>query len=114
MPVFRATWLICRCSLAIYVQHTVWSQLQSQALSLRRRPESFLDIKHLYIERMSTPNLTGVHTWLVLWKASKAVDAFALRSIESLGLGRSDFGVLEALLHKGALPVNILGKKVLL
>jgi MarR family 2-MHQ and catechol resistance regulon transcriptional repressor len=31
-----------------------------------------------------------------------------------MGLGLSDFGVLEALLHKGPLPVSALGKKVLL
>jgi len=31
-----------------------------------------------------------------------------------MGLCLSDFGVLEALLHKGPLPVNVLGKKVLL
>jgi MarR family transcriptional regulator, 2-MHQ and catechol-resistance regulon repressor len=29
-------------------------------------------------------------------------------------LGLSDFGVLEALLHKGPLPISALGKKVLL
>ena len=31
-----------------------------------------------------------------------------------MGLGRSDFAVLEVLLHKGPQPVNIIGKKVLL
>lgn len=57
---------------------------------------------------------TGVHVWLVLWKAARAVAARALRSVEDTGLCASDFGVLEALLHKGPLPVNLLGKKVLL
>jgi MarR family 2-MHQ and catechol resistance regulon transcriptional repressor len=57
---------------------------------------------------------TGVHTWLVLWKAARAVEAQALRSVEDTGLCASDFGVLEALLHKGALPVNTIGKKLLL
>lgn len=57
---------------------------------------------------------SGVHLWLLLWKAGKAVEAEARRSVESTGLGLSDFGVLEALLHKGPLPVNTLGKKVLL
>ena len=37
-----------------------------------------------------------------------------MASIESTGLCASDFGVLEALLHKGTLPVNMLGRKVLL
>lgn len=57
---------------------------------------------------------SGVHLWLVLWKASRAVQAHALRSIESLSLCLSDFAVLEALLHKGPLPVNAIGKRVLL
>src|SRR5438270_2212015 len=57
---------------------------------------------------------SGVHVWLVLWKAAQAVEAYAKRSIEHLELGGSDFAVLEALLHKGALPVNEIGRKVLL
>ena len=57
---------------------------------------------------------SGAHTYLVLWKAARALDARALRSIEGTGLCASDFGVLEALLHKGPLPVNVLGRKVLL
>ena len=57
---------------------------------------------------------SGVHVWLVLWKAAQAVEAYDKRSIEHLELGGSDFAVLEALLHKGALPVNEIGKKVLL
>lgn len=57
---------------------------------------------------------SGVHLWLLLWKASRAMAARAHASVNSLGLGPSDFGVLEALLHKGPLPVNQLGRKVLL
>jgi MarR family 2-MHQ and catechol resistance regulon transcriptional repressor len=60
------------------------------------------------------PDLRGVHLWLLLWKASKAVEAHAQRSVEATGLCLSDFGILEALLHKGPLPVSALGKKVLL
>lgn len=55
---------------------------------------------------------TGVHTWLVLWKATRAVEAHAFQSIERTGLCASDFGVLEALLHKGPLPVNVVGRKL--
>src|ERR1041384_1733514 len=57
---------------------------------------------------------TGVHVFLVLWKALHAVEAYALRSIAPLELGAADFAVLEALLHKGPLPVNEIGRKVLL
>ncbi len=60
------------------------------------------------------PDASGVHLWLLLWKASKAVEAHARRSAKATGLCLSDFGVLEALLHKGPLPISALGKKVLL
>ena len=57
---------------------------------------------------------SGVHVWLVL---AKAFHSLAARAEESLnlsqtGLGDSDFRVLEALLHKGPLPVNTIGPKV--
>lgn len=61
-----------------------------------------------------TLNTSGIHAWLLLWKTARAVEAFAHRRIQSLELGVSDFGVLEALLHKGDLPINELGSKVLL
>jgi MarR family 2-MHQ and catechol resistance regulon transcriptional repressor len=57
---------------------------------------------------------SGVHVFLVLWKAASAVQAYAERSVSELEMCGSDFGVLEALLHKGPLPVNEIGKKVLL
>jgi MarR family transcriptional regulator, 2-MHQ and catechol-resistance regulon repressor len=56
----------------------------------------------------------GVHLWVLLWKATKAVEAHARWSVHGTELGLSDFGVLEALLHKGPLPISALGKKVLL
>ena len=56
--------------------------------------------------------LTGVHLWLLLWKAYDSLAAYAHESIRSMGLGLSDFGVLEVLLHKGPLPVNAIGSKI--
>jgi MarR family 2-MHQ and catechol resistance regulon transcriptional repressor len=56
----------------------------------------------------------GTHVWLVLWRAANAVERHANRHIESFGFCASDFGILECLLHKGALPVNAIGKKILL
>ena len=56
----------------------------------------------------------GVHIWLVMMKAFHAVNGYAARSFQSHGLGDSDFRVLEALLHKGPLPVNTIGPKVFL
>ena len=57
---------------------------------------------------------SGVHLWLVLWKAAHSLEAHAHRSIQGFGMGQSDFGVLEALLHRGPLSVKELGAKVLL
>ena len=56
----------------------------------------------------------GPHIRLVLWKAHKAVETVDKESIAATGLGFSDFAVLEALRHKGPLPVNTIGRKVLL
>ncbi|MBZ5620728.1 MAG: MarR family transcriptional regulator [Acidobacteriia bacterium] len=55
---------------------------------------------------------SGVHLWLILWKAFDALREHAERHIRSLDLGLSDFGILEALLHKGPLPVNALGSLI--
>jgi MarR family 2-MHQ and catechol resistance regulon transcriptional repressor len=57
---------------------------------------------------------SGVHVFLVLWKAAHAAQAYAEKSISELEMCGSDFAVLEALLHKGPLPINEIGKKVLL
>lgn len=56
----------------------------------------------------------GPHIRLILWKAHKAVEGVDKQSIAATGLGFSDFAVLEALRHKGPLPVNTIGRKVLL
>jgi len=64
--------------------------------------------------KATTATPKGVRLWLLLWKATKAQEAHARRSVEATGLCLSDFGALEALLHKGPLPVNTLGKKILI
>src|SRR6266849_10833341 len=69
---------------------------------------------------MSVPKLesltggSGVHVFLVLWKAARAAQAYAEKSISGLEMCASDFAVLEAVLHKGPLPINEIGKKVML
>src|SRR2546421_381847 len=55
---------------------------------------------------------TPVHAWLLMMKAMQAITRYALANLEETGLGLSDFAVLEALLHKGPLPVNVIGPKV--
>ena len=62
------------------------------------------------MQRGKTPKAT--HTLLVMLKALRAIRHFALTPILKEGLGESDFRVLELLLHKGPLPVNVIGPKV--
>ena len=57
---------------------------------------------------------TGSHIRLVLWKAARAVENVDRASIARTGLVLSDFTIMEALLHKGPLPINKIGQKVLL
>jgi MarR family 2-MHQ and catechol resistance regulon transcriptional repressor len=57
---------------------------------------------------------TGSHIRLILGRAAKAVERADQASIAGTGLNASDFGILEALLHKGPLPINTIGRKVLL
>ena len=57
---------------------------------------------------------TGTKIWVSLWKSGRSIESHALASIASLGMSLTDFAVLEVLLHKGPLPVNTIGKKVLL
>jgi MarR family transcriptional regulator, 2-MHQ and catechol-resistance regulon repressor len=52
------------------------------------------------------------HVWLVMMKAMRALTRYAAADIEETGLGLSDFAVLELLLHKGPLPVNMIGSIV--
>ena len=53
-----------------------------------------------------------VHCWLVWRKAHEAAHDYLYRGIEETGISDKDFRVLEALLHKGPLPVNTRGPKV--
>src|SRR3984885_9786435 len=60
-----------------------------------------------------TRNFQGTdYTWLVMMKAMRALTRYAAAGIEETGLGLSDFGVLEILLHRGPLPVNTIGPLV--
>ena len=57
---------------------------------------------------------TAAHIRLVLWKAAKAMDKADRLSMADTGLKPSDFAIMEVLLHKGPLPINTIGEKVLL
>jgi MarR family 2-MHQ and catechol resistance regulon transcriptional repressor len=64
--------------------------------------------------KTDSPAGLGTHTWLVLGKAYKTFAAQSRKSIESLGFAPTDFSILEALLHKGPLPINTLGRYLFL
>ena len=55
---------------------------------------------------------SSVHVWLVLMKAHRSLLRHAERSIVSLDMCISDFGVLEVLLHKGPQSVSEIGRRV--
>jgi len=61
---------------------------------------------------MTKTSSDPVHCWLVWRKAHEAASDYLYRGIEETGISDTDFRVLEALLHKGPLPVNIIGPKV--
>lgn len=58
------------------------------------------------------PDSSGTHLWLVLMKAHRAVARHAQRSIAAHDIGFSDFTILEALLHKGPMLVNDIGRRI--
>jgi MarR family 2-MHQ and catechol resistance regulon transcriptional repressor len=64
----------------------------------------------VFMEKKKSPE--AIHTWLIMMKAWQAVARYALPPILSEGLGDSDFRVLDVLLHKGPMPVNVIGPKV--
>jgi len=66
----------------------------------------YLDVKMVGMDS------SGMHLWLVLMKAYRTLERHARRSIEPLGLGSSDFAILELLLHRGRQPVNAIGRRV--
>jgi MarR family 2-MHQ and catechol resistance regulon transcriptional repressor len=58
--------------------------------------------------------VSGTQLWLVLIKAYHALLGFTEHTLKDSGLGESEFRILEALLHKGPMPVNTIGPKVFL
>jgi len=56
----------------------------------------------------------GAYIRLIFGKVNKAIERIDRNSIAETGLNVSDFSILEALLHKGPMPINMVGEKVLL
>lgn len=57
---------------------------------------------------------SGPRIRLIFGKANKAIEMVDRTSITKTGLNVSDFGILEVLMHKGPMPINTVGEKVLL
>jgi MarR family transcriptional regulator, 2-MHQ and catechol-resistance regulon repressor len=66
------------------------------------------------VKRRSVRKISAAHVWLVMWKAVHAIARQLDADLQRCGLSNTDFRVLEALLHKGPLPVNVIGPKVAL
>ena len=62
--------------------------------------------------KAASADSSGTHVWLVLMKAHRSLQRLAIQSIETSGVGLSDFGVMEMLLHKGPQPVNEIGRAI--
>ncbi len=56
----------------------------------------------------------GLELFVVLSRAYNWVNAHAVRDIRCHGLNLTEFGILEVLYHKGPLPLQQIGEKVLI
>jgi len=65
-------------------------------------------------DKADSHKTSGTQLWLVLIKAYHSLLGFTEHTLRDSGLGESEFRLLEALLHKGAMPVNTIGPKVFL
>ncbi len=63
---------------------------------------------------MKRNDTSGVHLWLILMKAHKALLDISMADISRSGLCFSEFEILEVLLNKGPLPVNTVGERAFL
>jgi MarR family 2-MHQ and catechol resistance regulon transcriptional repressor len=61
---------------------------------------------------MTKTSSDPLYCWLVWRKAHEAASDYLYSGIEETGISDTDFRVLEALLNKSSLPVNIIGPKV--
>jgi MarR family 2-MHQ and catechol resistance regulon transcriptional repressor len=89
--------------------------MQTTKSSKPKAPKSG-DTKIVKTSKTPKPDrkVSGTQLWLVLIKAYHSLLAFTEHTLRDSGLGESEFRILEALLHKGAMPVNTIGPKVFL
>lgn len=63
---------------------------------------------------MDRETRAALHLWIALSRALGSIEERLCEQVESHGLTLTEFAVLEALLHKGALPIGEIGDRVLL
>lgn len=63
---------------------------------------------------MNTSIDLSLKLWVVLNRAVGSISEKLRRQVEAHGLTYTEFAVLEALFHKGTLPLGAIGEKVLL
>src|SRR5690625_1035463 len=61
-----------------------------------------------------TDEQLSLKLFVVMNRAMESIRKQAAQDIRSYGLNLSEFAVLELLFHKGAQPIQVIGKKVLL
>lgn len=83
------------------------------AMLARSRPSLYLDIK-MTTAAPSTEREVSLKLWVVLARCYRALSERTGRDAVRHGLTLSEFAVLEALFHKGDLPIGDLGDRVLL
>jgi len=64
------------------------------------------------VDDSAQKKIDATHLFLVLQRTYRGVLAVVEDSKRKLGLGDSDFRVLEALFHNGTLPVNVIGQMI--
>lgn len=52
--------------------------------------------------------------WLVMMKAHRSIQGYVESTFASMGIGLSDFAILEVLLHKGPMSMSAIGSTVIL
>ena len=64
------------------------------------------------VKQRPSGKTSAPHLWLIMWKALSAIARQLDVDLERSGVSNTDFRVMEALLHKGPLPVNVIGPRV--
>ena len=65
-------------------------------------------------EQLAGEGTSAASLWLVMAKAYRSMQVYVEGTMAEMGIGMSDFMILEALLHKGPMSMSQIGDKVLL